>query len=124
MTVMQRVKLLLDHPRFYCPVTGTLVHSEETSHEPSAATVFSFVDYFGEFQHLTPELREIWEQIEAEAAADDEDCDNGDLFERFLERMDNDSIVCFSISTIGMDCSYEPTAIHIAINMNYNPDEE
>ena len=116
---MQRVKLLLDHQNFYCPVTGTLVHSEETPHEPSAATVFSFVDYFGEFEHLAPEMREIWEQIQAEAEANEEDCDHWELFERFLERVDSDSIVCFSLSTIGMDCSLEPSAIHIGINMNH-----
>jgi len=118
---MQTVRLILDHSNFYCPVTGKLITSEE-SFAPSPATVFTFVDEAYEFENITPELRTIWDQLDEEIDNDD-DLDY-EPFDKFCEQIEDDSIVCFRITTRGMACGPTSTTIYIAIDMNYCENQE
>ncbi|MFN9602313.1 MAG: hypothetical protein ACK6A7_02565 [Planctomycetota bacterium] len=116
---MQRVMLDLDHSNFYCPVTGKLI-ADDDSFEASPATVFTYVNEVGEFDTIAPELLAIWEQVEAET--DEEDFD-ADPFEIFCQRIEDDSIVCFEITTHGFACGPVSSTVRIAINMNYCNEE-
>ena len=112
---MQIVRLQLDHSNFYCPVTGQLIVNDEVF-QASPATVFTYIDEVGEFEHILPELNEIWEGVEAEADDDDFAID---LFEKFVEKIEDGAIVCFEITTFGMACGPVSSTVRIAINMNY-----
>jgi hypothetical protein len=117
---MQKVSLELDHFNFYCPVTGKLISSDQ-SYKASPATVFTYVDESGEFEDIIPELKEIWERVQEESG--DEDCAI-DLFEKFVETIRDDGIVCFEITTCGIACGPVSSTVRIAINMNYCDEAE
>lgn len=117
---MQTVKLELDHSNFYCPVTGQLITGDQVF-QASPATVFTYVSEVGEFEQITPELKELWDSVEAEADEDDFDID---LFEKFAEKIEDDAIVCFEITTFGMACGPVSSTVRIAINMNYCDEAE
>jgi len=119
---MQTVRLELDHANFYCPVTGKLITNHEVF-QASPATVFTFVSDVGEFGQITPELQELWDSVEAEAEADEDDFAM-DLFEKFAEKIKDDAIVCFEITTFGMACGPVSSTVRIAINMNYCDEAE
>jgi hypothetical protein len=112
---MQTVKLQLDHSNFYCPVTGQLIVNDEVF-QASPATVFTYIDEVGEFEHILPELNEIWEGVEAETDDDDFEIDR---FEKFVKKIEDGAIVCFEITTFGMSCGPVSSTVRIAINMNY-----
>jgi hypothetical protein len=85
---MQRVNLELDHHTFYCPATGDLINTNEFF-QPSPATLFTFLDDMGDFQQAPPELQMLWDQIEMASELDEDDLSTPRLFERFVQRVDD-----------------------------------
>jgi hypothetical protein len=95
--------------------------SNDEVFQPSPATVFAYLDDVNDFEEISPELNELWERVKEEA----EDDDFGtDLFEKFAERIKDDAIVCFEITTCGIACGPVSSTIRIAINMNYYDEAE
>lgn len=117
---MQTISLVLDHDNFYCPVTGEMILSDDFF-EPSPATLFVYLDEVGEFQEIDSALSLIWEQIQAETEGEDFD---GDPFEMFCQRIEDDSIVNFEITTYGIACGPVSSTVRIAINMNYCEEDD
>jgi hypothetical protein len=110
---MQELQLNLVHQNFYCPVTGDSILSDDR-YQPSSATVFTYLDEVGDFQDLAPEFEPLVDEL---CVLDDDHS----LFERFKKRLNDDKIVCFSITTRGMAGGMEHLRIRIGINMNYVP---
>jgi hypothetical protein len=109
---MQELRLELSHLDFFCPVTGQRILSYE-SYAASPATVFTYLDELGDFEDVIPEFRTLFDEVQ-----DDID-DHGAAFEGFKNRVENDSIVCFSITTRGMSCGPASSTVRIGINMDY-----
>ena len=110
---MQEVELILYHLNFYCPVTGQQIVDSEF-HEPSPATVFTYLDELGEFQDIDPEFRDVFDSIEKK----DGDCADN-IFAKLKERITNEAIVCFTITFRGMACGPVATTVRIGIDMNH-----
>lgn len=110
---MQELQLNLDHQNFYCPVTGDAILSEDR-YQPSAATVFTYVDEIGDFQDLSPELESIVDEL----SLGDSDAS---LFERLRQRLKDEHLVCFNLAIRGMGYGSEVARVRIGINMNYSP---
>lgn len=123
---MQKVVLDLSHEYFFCPVTGQLIKDDHT-YQPSPATMFTFVDDVGEFETLHPDLQEKWDKVKEQAEHEEEDegdyIGTEDLFDRFLEQVNNPSLVCFIITTRGMACGPVSSTVRIGIDMDREPDE-
>jgi len=87
-------------------------------YEPSSATVFTFLDEVNDFQNISDDLQIGWDQLQADSDSDE---DVFELFEKFLAKVDNDSIVCFTITTGGGPVS---STVRIGIDMNFSFDDE
>ena len=116
---MQTIKLDLSNSdfSFFCPVTGKRIVGPECF-EPSAATVFTYLDEIGEFEHLSDELKKVAEALE------DADVDMFDFFESFSQQIKSDSVVSFEITTHGMACGPVSSTVRIGIDMDYRDRDE
>ena len=118
---MQQIHLDLDHPDFYCPVTGKRILGEEVW-KPSSATRFLFIPEAGEFAQLSPEYEEARHAAMTEVETDA--TDEKEFFDCFLARLDDAGLVVFSITTRGMACGPAPETVHLGIDMNHQGKEE
>ena len=105
---MQQINLRLDHGNFYCPATGQQILGPETI-EPSAATVFIFLDATSQLAHISDYLSECQNPMDNSAAIS-----NGSQFHEAIKRMK--TLVVFSVTVNNGDFS---PAVRVGVDMNY-----
>lgn len=120
---MQIVNVEMDMDfSFFCPITGKLIIGPDFF-EASPATAFVFSPEANDFDHLTPELRPVWEAIVEGDEDEDEDFD-GDYFEKFREKVQNEpSLVLFKLRSHGIACGPVSSTVLIAVDFAYSSEE-
>ncbi len=97
---------------FYCPATGDLIVGSQPF-TPSSATLFAYLEDLQEFEFATDSIRAKFSNFEnAELAFA---CDT---FEDFLNELDAENAICFTITQTGMACGPMASRVHIGIQMN------
>ena len=95
--------------RIYCPVCGTVVHSQDAS--PSCShIIFSYIDVAGDFDTLSPDAKELWDQI----TETDEDPD--DPVGTLVKRLESKSAFCLEVSA---GCA--PGGSRLSLGIDFSP---
>lgn len=96
---------------FYCPATGNLIVGSQPF-TPSSATLFAYLEDLQEFEFATDSIRAKFSNFESSDKA--LDCGT---FEDFLNALDLENTICFTITQTGMACGPMASRVHIGIQM-------
>ena len=127
---MQEVHLNLSHNNFFCPVTGEQICGDEVANPDVTSVRFIYLPEVGDFETIDPDLEVIADQIREDLAAkeeaDEDFCEEFfDVFKEALKKDEaNESLVIYSISTSGIACGPVGQTVHIAIDMDYEVEDE
>jgi hypothetical protein len=133
---MQTIDLELDHPDFFCPVTGQQVLSEDAC-TPSPATAYIYVQEENVFEFVREDLQEVAKAIEADSVLGGDDEDGGDgvvtgqdgqprlrmPFAAMEAALPEAFVVDFILRSTEMACGPATTTVHVGIDMNWTKSE-
>ena len=114
---MQRIPFDMNHPDFFCPITGEQITSED-DFNPSSATTFAWISITGEFEYVNDEFKKLYDDYMANPKNEGDD-----FFTDFLDNTDRHDVVVFEISTDGLACGPSSCTAYIGINKDYNVTE-
>jgi len=97
--------------KYYCPVCGKEIFNEGYK-DPCAHLLFSYVIEGGDFEYVAPRIGNLVEEL---AKEDDPDIDP---VEYVLEKVNSESILCFTIVIEGIGCG--PVSISDCIAIDFD----
>lgn len=100
-----------DPPHVFCPVCGSQATGDAEACEHVA---FTHLHEVGEFSDLAPHIEEKYGEKLQEIQKEE-----GDSVEPAMEIIDEDSLLCFSITTSGL--GHGPAASTFTVAFDFNP---
>ena len=112
---MQRIPFDMDHPEFFCPITGEQITFEE-DFIPSPATVFAWISLAEEFEYVNDEFKILYDDYMANPENDHD-------FEEFLDDTECHNVVVFEITTGAPAGGLSSCTAYIGIDKDHNVTE-
>ena len=111
---MQIVELALEHPNFFCPITGKRITGDE-EYNRSPAQIGLFISEVPDDPEIyDPSLQSQWDAYLAKVEASDDFLSIAD----FLRGINNSGWVAFAITTSGIACGPVSSTAWYVFNVN------